>query len=197
MAEGIVSQADYARHRGKSRQYINRMVQAGRIPLEAGGLVDVAKADAAMAATADPSRGAGGRHAMSVEGRSPPPQAPPPAPVPRVVSDFERVKTADAMLQMKQREVRYRKEVGELVDREATIAEQFTAARRVRDAVMGIVPVISMRLVGIADVADVRRILAEALREALMRTSGGVRRGGSEPDGSPGGDEAEGAAAGL
>jgi hypothetical protein len=43
----LLSQAEYARHRGKSRQYISRLAKAGVLMMR-GGKVDVAASDAVL-----------------------------------------------------------------------------------------------------------------------------------------------------
>lgn len=43
-----MSQAEYARHRGVSRQAISKLVKAEKIPLDAAGRIDVAAADYAL-----------------------------------------------------------------------------------------------------------------------------------------------------
>lgn len=55
-----VSQAEYARRRGVGRQYVNRLVRSGKIPVSKNGRIDPAKADAALDALRDPSRGKNG-----------------------------------------------------------------------------------------------------------------------------------------
>src|SRR5579871_6309236 len=47
MSDQLLSQADYARHRGKSRQYISRLARAGVLVLR-GGKVDVEASDAVL-----------------------------------------------------------------------------------------------------------------------------------------------------
>ena len=47
MSDKLMSQADYARHRGKSRQYISRLAKAGVLVMR-GGKVDVAASDAVL-----------------------------------------------------------------------------------------------------------------------------------------------------
>ena len=51
----LISQSEYARQRGVSRQYVNRLVRQGVIALE-NGKIDPARADAALAARRDPAR---------------------------------------------------------------------------------------------------------------------------------------------
>ena len=46
----------YARHRGVSHVAVLRAVKAGRVPVEADGTIDVAKADSAWERSTDPSR---------------------------------------------------------------------------------------------------------------------------------------------
>ncbi len=50
-----ISQSEYARRRGVSRQYVSRLVKEGVIRLK-NGKVDPAQADAALAARRDPAR---------------------------------------------------------------------------------------------------------------------------------------------
>lgn len=51
-----VSQAQYARLRGFSRAYVNRLVREGVILQVDGKQVDVAQADAALAARREPAQ---------------------------------------------------------------------------------------------------------------------------------------------
>jgi len=46
----------YARHRGVSHVAVLRAVKAGRVPVEADGTIDLAKADSAWERSTDPSR---------------------------------------------------------------------------------------------------------------------------------------------
>jgi hypothetical protein len=59
MAEGpgrlLLSQVEYARRRGFSKQYVGQLVARGKIVL-VGGMVDVLAADAALAQSHDPAR---------------------------------------------------------------------------------------------------------------------------------------------
>ena len=56
MDSGIGTKADYARHVGKSRSYITKLVRQGRIPVRKDGKIDFAKADQDRLAGADPSQ---------------------------------------------------------------------------------------------------------------------------------------------
>lgn len=51
----LMSQKEYAAHRGCSKQYVNQLVKQGRIPL-VDGRIDPAVADAALSRQRDPAR---------------------------------------------------------------------------------------------------------------------------------------------
>lgn len=51
-----MNQVEYAAHRGVKKQYINKLVRTGVIPLDANKRIDPVAADAILAAQADPSR---------------------------------------------------------------------------------------------------------------------------------------------
>jgi len=70
-----LTQADYARRRGISRQRVNMLVKDGRIPLDDVGLVIVAAADATLETTLDRSRAHRARQiGAAVEAVGPPPE---------------------------------------------------------------------------------------------------------------------------
>lgn len=48
-ARVLVSQSEYARRRGVSRQRIHQLIREGRIPLVENGRIDALAADAALA----------------------------------------------------------------------------------------------------------------------------------------------------
>lgn len=71
----LISQVEYARLRGWSKQYVGQLVAKGRIPL-VGGMVDPTTADAALAQHYDPGRSArfrGDRQARDDDGGAPDP----------------------------------------------------------------------------------------------------------------------------
>lgn len=53
-----MTQVEYAAHRGCKKQYINRMVREGKIPLDENKRINPTVADAALANLSDPSRAA-------------------------------------------------------------------------------------------------------------------------------------------
>jgi FtsZ-binding cell division protein ZapB len=64
MTQKALTKANYARHIGKSRQYVNELVRNGRTVQNANGLILVAETDALVFETSDPSKvGVVERHA--------------------------------------------------------------------------------------------------------------------------------------
>ena len=53
MSNQLMTQAEYARHRAKSRQYISRLAKAGVLVMR-GGKVDVAASDAVLGDRPEP-----------------------------------------------------------------------------------------------------------------------------------------------
>jgi hypothetical protein len=52
----MLTQVEYARHIGKTKQYVNKLAKSGRIPVGADGKIDPEAADEAMRRAADPAR---------------------------------------------------------------------------------------------------------------------------------------------
>jgi FtsZ-binding cell division protein ZapB len=64
MTQKALTKANYARHIGKSRQYVNELVRNGRTVQNSQGLILVAETDALVFETSDPSKvGVVERHA--------------------------------------------------------------------------------------------------------------------------------------
>ena len=72
----LLTQKQYARRRGWSKQYVHQLVKTGRIVLE-NGLIDIAAADVALTRHRDPARDAALTSPMNVEGIAVEAQVPP------------------------------------------------------------------------------------------------------------------------
>jgi hypothetical protein len=166
----LVSQAEYARQRGVSRQYVGQMVAKGIIKLT-GRKVDTDQADAALAAIREPVR---------PERRGEAPAAVPDAPAlprgdlptlllkTRIKSEVERAKLL---------EIKARVEAGKYVDADDVRVAAFNKARVVRDGLLNIPDRLSAVLATESDPARVHELLAAEIRTALEELSGGSGRG--------------------
>ena len=179
----LVSQAEYARTRGFSRQYVGQMAAKGIIKLK-GRKVDTEQADTALAAIHDPVRS---------ERRSEPKIKPAPvtkpvsvhAPEPvtlphggglprdndlptlllktRIKSEVERARLL---------EIKAKVEAGRYVDADEVKAAAFNKARVVRDGLLNIPDRLSAVLAAENDPARVHELLAAEIRTALEELSG-------------------------
>jgi phage terminase Nu1 subunit (DNA packaging protein) len=153
----LVTQAQYARMRGVSREAVSKAIREGRIQADARGLVDRAEADRAWAANTIPRPGvvAGGLASVdaylpSIDGVS----------LTDARTLHELTKARIAALQLG-------REMGQLVP-VATVRDQaFRAARASRDVLESIPDRISDTLSGMTDVDAIRKLLREELENAL------------------------------
>ena len=173
----LVSQAEYARQRGVSRQYVGQMVAKGVIGLS-GRKVDTEQADAALAAFREPAR---------PERRvKPAPQVSTPVVLPtmafpatagdlptlllksRIKSEVERAKLL---------EIKARVEAGKYVAVDDVKAAAFNRARVVRDALLNIPERLAAMLAAEGDERRVHQILVTEIRAALEELTDGPERG--------------------
>jgi hypothetical protein len=179
----LVSQAEYARLRGVSRQYVGQMVAKGVIKLT-GRKVNPDQADAALAAFSDPAR---------PERRAKPQIKPAPVTEPAATPTFEPVAPPRAAgdlptLLLKTRikseverakllEIKAKVEAGKYIDADDVKAAAFNKAHAVRDAVLNIPERLAAVLAAENDPARVHELLAAEIRTALEDLSGDSGRG--------------------
>ena len=166
----LVSQAEYARQRGVSRQYVGQMVAKGVIRL-AGRKVDTDQADTALAAFREPAR---------PERRAEAPATVPDAPaLPRPGGDLPtlllKTRIKSEVERAKLLEIKARVETGRYVDADDVKATAFNKARVVRDGLLNIPDRLSAVLAAESDPAKVHELLAAEIRNALEDLSGNKR----------------------
>lgn len=137
----LVTQADYARHRKVSRQYVGRLAAKG-ILSTADGLVDVEESDATLRAISDPLKAAIRKH-KDLGGSGPQPQevrrepASDPEQKPPSLHDrllLARIKTEEEEGRI--REQKRRERDGELVERAAIDRLVFDRASAEKEALL-------------------------------------------------------------
>ena len=166
----LVSQAEYARQRGVSRQYVGQMVAKGVITLQ-DRKVDPAQADAALAAVrepARPARRAEPQTAPVVKPAAPaidfPVSSPGGGDLPtlllktRIKSEVEKAKLL---------EIKARVEAGKYVDADEVKVAAFNRARVVRDGLLNIPERLSAVLAAESDATRVHTLLYTEIRAAL------------------------------
>ena len=154
MAAGreLVSQAEYARHRGVSRQYISRLAKAGVLVMR-GGKVDVAASDAVLddrpeeiseAATSGPVE-AGAQ-----------------------TTTYAQAKLADMLFRARLRKLEYETKSGKLIPTDEVKVVWFKQARQIRDKLLAMPAKLAPQLAAVSEVRAVRELL-DAEIEGILR----------------------------
>ena len=147
MSDRLISQAEYARHRGKSRQYISRLAKAGALVMR-GGKVDAAATDAVLDDRPEP---------VSERVVTTPVDAAP------SVTTFAQAKTADMVFKAKLRKMEYDVRMGKLVEAELVRQRWSTIYRLIVDRVLAWPNRMAPEVAALTDERQVRETI---LREA-------------------------------
>jgi len=170
-----LSQAEYARHRGVSRQAVLKAVQAGRIHLDSEGRIDRQQADVAWMANTDPIRGgprsAGLIHGLTVVREEPSAGTRNPAVVHPMLPSLATSRAVREAYMAKLARLDYEKRTGKLVDADRVRQAIFEVNRSTRDRLFVIPDRLAAILASIDDAAEVHRVLAEEVRVACEELS--------------------------
>lgn len=172
----MMTQAEYARYRGVSRQAVSKAVQAGRIVLADDGRIDPEAADASWRRNTDPSK-----PSNSVAGN-------PRGAVPRrhrsglqaehlnlagsgSGPDYHVSRAVREALQAKLLRLEYELKTGKLIDAEESRRAAFQDNRRVRDLLLAIPDRTAAQLAACSDPSECHRILTAEIRRACEELS--------------------------
>lgn len=177
MAVQLISKAAYARHRGCDEKAVRKAIAEGRISC-VDGKVDPAVADiqweqntraragsSRPAAPSGKSEGGGGQNAAGAAAAVDARTLPATSPVEPGYQDF-RTRREKAEAERAERE--NEKEAGRLVERDLVERAVFDAFRQLRDAVIAASPRSAPKLVGVADVREIERVITDELRKAFQ-----------------------------
>jgi hypothetical protein len=171
-----MTQAEYARHRGVSRQAVLKAVRAGRIVLDQDGRIDPESADASWRRNTDPSkpsnsvagnpRGAvpRGRRSISLPVRLP-------AQGPSSGPDYHVSRAVRETYQAKLVRLEYELKTGKLIDAEESRRASFQDNRRVRDLLLAIPDRTAAQLAACSDPTECHRLLTAEIRRACEELS--------------------------
>lgn len=158
----LITQAEWARREGFSRQYANQLVQEGIIPLE-DGKINPDTASLILEAIKDPSqpeRRANGKPSQKSQNKN--------ADLPklllqtRIKNEIERGKILEA---------RAKAETGELVNAEQVKKAAFNKGRVVRDGLLNIPDRVASIVASLDDEKEVHSILSKEIRLVLEELS--------------------------
>jgi hypothetical protein len=156
----LVSQYEWAKRSGFSKQYANRLVKAGKIRL-INGKVDIDEANATLASIKNPSRPENRKGLQSVSDLS---------------TLLLKTRIKNEMEKGKILEAKARTEIGELVPVEEVRISAFNKARIVRDNLLNIPDRVASQLASISDERKIHEILLTEIRTVLetLAEDGGV-----------------------
>jgi hypothetical protein len=148
MPDKLMSQAEYARHRAKSRQYISRLVKAGMLVMR-GGKVDVAASDAVLDDRPEPvsERVA----AAPIETAS-------------TGTTFAQAKTADMVFKARLRKMEYDQRMGKLVEAELVKQRWSAIYRLIVDRILAWPNRLAPEVAALTDERQVREVILREVR---------------------------------
>ena len=166
MAGERVSQAEFARRNGWSKQYVAKLVKQGRIKLE-GGKIDPVAAKRAIDQLAEPSTALRENPEQS---RTVVPAATAPTDNRKAV-DYASARTMREAYKAKMAKLDYEEREGKLVDATQVKEQAFQTGRMVRDGVLAIPDRMADVLAAETDPAKVRQLLVTELELVLVKLS--------------------------
>lgn len=178
-----LNQAEYAKHIGKTRQYVNLLIREGKIPpscirkVKGRKLIDPEKADKALADNLDRLYNPPNKERKTVPKDEPEPEDQPDEIPKDVKSTTEAAGTAGMSMATAQKiqaqykaallKLEFDEKSKQLVPVEKVKEEAYACARIVRDAILNIPDRISAELASITDVHVISDRLIKELTEAL------------------------------
>jgi hypothetical protein len=158
---GLMTQAEYARHRNVNRSYISRLAKRGILVMR-GKLVDVAASDAVL-----------DDKPVDVTPRetSPEPQA---RPLPAEAvggasgSSFAQARTAEMVYRARLRKLEFEIRSGKFLPTDEVKVKWYTVTRQIRDKALALPAKLAPQLAALSDVAEIRDLL-EAEITAFLR----------------------------
>ncbi len=143
VARKLVSQAEYARHRGTSRQYISRLAKAGVLVLQKGQ-VDVAASDAVLDDRPD-------RTSEAVTNS--------PAEAPPQTGSYAQAKLADMVFRAKLRRLEFETRSGKFYSSDEVKIKWYTLVRQIRDKLLALPAKVAPQLAALSEAAEIRDFL--------------------------------------
>jgi hypothetical protein len=148
----LMTQAQYARHRGKSPQYIGKLAKSGILVMR-GRLVDAAASDSVL---------------------DDKPDDPPAGQLP---TTFAQARLAREVFSAKLKKLEYETRIGKLVPTDDVGIKWYTLGRQIRDRFLGVASKLAPQLAAETDVRRVREILDAEVTAILRGLAEDIRHG--------------------
>jgi hypothetical protein len=154
----LISQSEWARRQGFSKQYVGKLISQGKIKL-VNGMVDEKSANAVLQNQRDPNLPIRRNGSNSYESQS------------DMHDLLVRTKLKNEMERGKLLEAKVKSETGELISAEKVRQAMFAKGRIIRDGIMNIPDRISSLLANENDALKIHEILSKEIREVLTELS--------------------------
>jgi phage terminase Nu1 subunit (DNA packaging protein) len=158
-ARQLVSQAEYARHRGVSRQYISRLAKAGVLVMR-GGKVDVAASDAVLDDRPEKVSEAATSAPVETGGQT---------------TTYAQAKLADMLFRARLRKLEYETRSAKLIPTDEVKAVWFKQARQIRDKLLALPAKLAPQLAAVSELRAVRELLDTEIEGILKGLQDDIR----------------------
>jgi phage terminase Nu1 subunit (DNA packaging protein) len=158
-----MSQAEYARHRGKSRQYVSRLAARGILVVR-GGRVDVAASDAVL-----------DDKPVDVEPSPEATAARPAGDATQPAGSFAQAKTAEMIFRAKLRKLEYETRTGKFISADEVKVKWFQITRQIRDKLLGLPSKLAPQLAALNDMKEIRDLLDAEIAATLRSLQEDIR----------------------
>jgi len=171
----VMSQAEYARHRRKSRQYISKLAKAGVLVMR-GGKIDVRATDLVL--DDKPVEDLDERPPIPAPVSSARADRPAPDPLPQAGgASFGQARTIEMVFRAKLRRLEFETKQGRLIEAEAVRKAVADAVRALRDGILGLPDRLATVLAAESDAKKIHVTLKTELSrelEALAHAIAGI-----------------------
>ncbi|MDR1235942.1 MAG: hypothetical protein LBJ96_02955 [Holosporaceae bacterium] len=154
----LISQVEWARRQGFSKQYVNKLIAQGKIKLT-DGMIDEKSANAVLQNQRDPNLPIRRNGSSSYESQN------------DMHDLLVKTKLKNEIERGKLLEAKVKSETGELISAEKVRQAMFAKGRIIRDGIMNIPDRISSLLANENDASKIHEILSKEIREVLTELS--------------------------
>jgi hypothetical protein len=154
----LISQTEWAKRQGFSKQYVNKLLKNGKIKL-IDGMIDEKSANAVLQNQRDPNLPIRRSGSSSYENQS------------DMHDLLVKTKLKNEIERGKLLEAKVKTEMGQLISAEKVRHAMFAKGRIIRDGVLNVPDRVSFLLATISDASQIHKILMKELREVLEELS--------------------------
>jgi hypothetical protein len=154
----LITQAEWARRQGFSKQYVGKLIEQGKIKL-VDGMIDEKSANAVLKNQRDPNLPIRRNGSNSYENQS------------DMHDLLVKTKLKNEIERGKLLEAKVKTEMGQLISAEKVRHAMFAKGRIIRDGILNVPDRVSSLLATISDASQIHEILMKELREVLEELS--------------------------